>query len=235
MRHQLSLLVILFFLTSYKAQLPDFKTGITFSYGYDQANKELNLTWDFFNVGGATSNSFTIAYIASLDMNIGPEDYLIDSKSYASAVTNAFATLTFTYGFAPDDLPSGLYNLVVYLDYGNKIQESNENNNIISFGKFNFVNTTTGIGNVATKADFGVFPNPAYDEVTLDLKNNLAIKDLNYKLYSIAGQEVLVDQMKQDMITNEKKISVKGLPSGIYFLHLKTSNTTLIIRKLIVR
>ncbi len=236
MRTRLLALAFLFFYLNSTAQLPDFKTGISFSYGYSQQDKELNLTWDFFNVGGAATSSFTIAYIATLDMNIGPEDYLIGSKSYGSAVANAFATVTFTYGFAPDDLPSGLYNFVVYLDYGNKIAESNENNNIISFGTFNFVSTPTGTSKFPKEdSNLFVYPNPASDLLTLDFNNLIGMENLNYKLYNFSGQELLSENLEQEATVTEKKISVTDLPTGIYFLNLRTSGEIISTKKIVIK
>ncbi len=234
-KNLLTVLASFAFFYSESQNLPDFKTGISFSYGYNQSNQELNLTWDFFNVGGATSNSFTIAYIASIDMNIGPEDYLIGSKAYGSAVANAFATVTFTYGFAPGDLPSGLYNFIVYLDYGNKIAESNENNNIISFGTFNFVDTPTGIKpDFAPTTDIAFFPNPATNFIQLQANQNYAGNELKYSLLDISGKEVLQGNFSEINATENKTLSLENLQKGIYFFRVESEGKILQEKKLIV-
>ena len=234
-KNLLTVLASFAFFYSESQTLPDVKTGVSFSYGYNQNNKEINLTWDFFNVGGATSNSFSIAYIASLDMNIGPEDYLIGSKAYGSAVANAFATVTFTYGFDAGDLPSGLYNFIVYLDYGNKIAESNENNNIISFGTFNFVGVATDTkSNSETNFDFSVYPNPATNSVRLQLGETKVNDNLKYILLDINSKEVLQGNFPEINATENKTLSLENLQKGMYFLRLESEGKILHEKKLIV-
>lgn len=231
----LLLTLILSIVSSRSQNLPDLKTGVSFSYGYDQINKEVNLTWDFFNVGGAATNSFVIAYIATQDMNIGPEDYLIGTKGYASAVANAFATVTFTYGFAPGDLPSGLYNFVVYIDYGNAVAESNESNNIVSFGTFNFVGATAVNQHSGVLTDIRLFPNPATNFVNLQLNRSGNMGSLKYTLTDTEGREAQTGLISESFDASEDiAIPLDNLNKGFYFFRLEADGKTLVRKKLVV-
>lgn len=215
-----------------KSQSPDLKTGVSFSYGYDQTNEILNLTWDFFNVGGGTANTFTIAYIASTDMTVDASDYLIDYKTYAGAVTNAFATITFTYDFSPGDLPAANYNLIVYIDYGNNVTESNETNNIVKFGTFNY--TSVGIKeNPLFSIKTNAYPNPAKEMITVSFESKKE-GDFDMKLFDVTGKQVRRQEFENKNFYYESTLDLKGLTPGIYLLQVYSAGTTVSSKKIIV-
>ena len=220
-----TLLLLLVFCFA-QAQSPDFKCGVSFNYGYNKPNKTINLTYDFFNVGGGTNTSFTIAYIASTDMNIDASDYLVDYKAYGSAVANAFATVSFSYAFSDGDLPPGLYNFIMYLDYGNNVTESNETNNIVSFGTFQFEGTPTGIeASSSSLNNTSIYPNPMNNR--LQLKSEKLISEI--RLTNAKGKIIRVETpgaRAYEMETNE-------LNPGIYFMQILFGDGALETRKVI--
>lgn len=221
--------------TAVKAQAPDLKTGVSFSYNWAQQTNDLSLTWDFFNVGGSTNTTFTIAYIASTDLTIDAGDYMLDYVVASGAVANAFATVNFTAQLAPDALPTAVYNLIVFIDYGNNVSESNENNNIVKFGTFNFTNQGVGIKeNTSNLLDVSVYPNPAVEklEITLNLKER--IKELNYSLKDISGHEVIHNACETDDLLIKKEVVLPSLAKGIYFLNIKSGSTTIATKKIII-
>ncbi|MDX2174311.1 MAG: T9SS type A sorting domain-containing protein [Bacteroidota bacterium] len=236
MKKNLLLTTFVFLFSKFlNAQAPDFKTGISFSYGYNTPTKTLNLTWDFFNVGGGTSTTFTIAYIASTDLTIDGSDFLIDQFAYAGAVSNAFATKTFTYAFGPGDLPNGVYNLIVYLDFGNDVAESNENNNIVSFGTFNFVGTTGLIENATPTLSFNVFPNPSSDgELNVTINSDKKADNPNIKIYNLEGKEVYSKQLAEMNMVEHNKLYLNDLPKGLYFVQLLSGNSVLSSQKVLI-
>lgn len=229
-------LLSLFALTTIRAQSPDLKTGISFNYGWNPGPNEIFLTWDFFNVGGATANTFTIAYIASLDMNIDASDYLIEGVAYAGAVANAFATINYSVALDPDALPTGNYNFIVFIDYGNDVTESNETNNIVKFGSFNFTNQATTIQKHQTEhSQMTVFPNPAEGIIHITVEQQKPFKDPTYMLYDILGNTLLNGSLTKEASKNNTIIDLKDIPAGVYFLTVKDGEKIIGSRKIMVR
>lgn len=229
------LLSILTFAKVAKAQAPDLKTGVSFSYNWAQQTNDLSLTWDFFNVGGGTSTTFTIAYIASTDLIIDNGDYMLDYVVGSGAVANAFATVNFTAQLAPDALPTALYNLIVYIDYGNTITESNENNNIVKFGSFNFINQEVGVKeNNSALLGISVYPNPTSEkfELTLDLYKKT--DNINYSLTDLSGTEVLNNTIDADALSIKKEVILPALAPGLYFLSIRSGKSNLATKKIII-
>lgn len=73
--------------------------------------------------------------------------------------------------------------------------------------------------------DFAIFPNPANDELNVQIKNS---QNYNFKITNLVGQMVLKSA--------EKKINIKGLSTGQYILSIYTVDGALIgIKKFIVK
>jgi hypothetical protein len=68
--------------------------------------------------------------------------------------------------------------------------------------------------------NISLYPNPAQNWLTV--KNNFT-ENQTALLYNITGQTI----MKQEINQNENRLDVAKLQSGIYFLHLPETNTTL--------
>ena len=68
--------------------------------------------------------------------------------------------------------------------------------------------------------NISLYPNPAQNWLTV--KNNFT-ENQTVLLYNITGQTI----MKQEINQNENRLDVAKLQSGIYFLHLPETNTTL--------
>lgn len=218
-----------------KAQAPDLKTGVSFSYNWAQQTNDLSLTWDFFNVGGNTSTTFTIAYIASTDLTIDAGDYMLDYVVASGAVANAFATVNFTAQLAPDALPTAVYNLIVFIDYGDNVTESNENNNIVKFGTFNFINQGVGIKeNISNLIDVSVYPNPAVENLEIALNLKEKIKDISYSLVDLSGHEVMNNACETDDLSIKKEVILPPLAKGIYFLNIKSGSAIIATKKIII-
>ena len=66
----------------------------------------------------------------------------------------------------------------------------------------------------AVKQSFKIYPNPASDFVIIETQDN--IKDIN--IYSVSGQKV--------MNTQNKKINIQNLRSGVYLIEIKTDKST---------
>ncbi|MCX8523085.1 T9SS type A sorting domain-containing protein [Chryseobacterium formosus] len=74
-------------------------------------------------------------------------------------------------------------------------------------------NATLSVSN-SVKESFKIYPNPASDFVVIETKDD--IKSIN--IYSISGQKVLN--------TQDKKINIQSLQSGVYFVEIKTDKST---------
>jgi len=81
-----------------------------------------------------------------------------------------------------------------------------------------------GVGAVALKA-LQVYPNPATNEVHIDnVKQNIV-----YRLQSIVGTTIIQGALS----TGNNSISLQGIPQGLYYLELQTSDGEKRIQKMI--
>ena len=76
----------------------------------------------------------------------------------------------------------------------------------------------TGVSELTNKADFTIYPNPAYDVINVKADINI-----NGSVYSITNQAGMV--LLKGKITNENtSIDISSLDNGIYFLHFGETN-----------
>lgn len=115
-----------------------------------------------------------------------------------------------------DNLPVGI-PLYVHIDAGAIVDMDNEiavslvnNKSTLSFTA---TTETLGIKN-QTEYSFSVFPNPTSD--VLNIKSNSGIDSVTITILSSYGQEILK--------TNNKKINLSRLSSGVYYVKINTSN-----------
>ncbi len=81
--------------------------------------------------------------------------------------------------------------------------------------------------------NFVVYPNPANDQITIDLGNKSTSKDWNYKIVNTLGQEVLNGVLSAQQNTIDLN-NIKG--QGVYFVKVYDSaNTLLDTKKVIIR
>ena len=81
--------------------------------------------------------------------------------------------------------------------------------------------------------NFVVYPNPANDQITIDLGNKSTSKDWNYKIVNTLGQEVLIGVLSAQQNIIELN-NIKG--QGVYFVKVYDSaNTLLDTKKVIIR
>lgn len=109
-----------------------------------------------------------------------------------------------------EEIPENIFWSVKSIDaskiYSDASEESELSNSEVSFA--------TGIQ---------IYPNPAKDFVYI--KNNQKIDSI--EVYSLSGQKLNID-------TNDDKINVSQLPSGVYILNIQTGNAV-VSKKLIVK
>jgi hypothetical protein len=83
----------------------------------------------------------------------------------------------------------------------------------------------SGVNELNPLNNITIQPNPTSDFIYINGLEN--IKDLNFKLYDLNGQQVL----KDSKLTSP--INIQKLPKGIYFLEIKSENNT--VNKRIVK
>lgn len=78
------------------------------------------------------------------------------------------------------------------------------------------------------KLEYLVYPNPTIDKLTLKIQN-FNNEDLSYQIYDINGRVLKIDKLKGNSTT----ISMRHLPSAIYFLRVVNGQQPLKIFKII--
>lgn len=78
--------------------------------------------------------------------------------------------------------------------------------------------------------DLKVYPNPTQNgRVTLELNNGMISE---VRLINIAGKEAAVRKM--DFETVKYTMELENIPSGIYFISVKTTENKVVVKKLVV-
>ena len=67
--------------------------------------------------------------------------------------------------------------------------------------------------------DFTIFPNPADDELNLRLSVN-ASSDFKGRILDVTGKEIRMFDFNQLVSSNQAKIEISDLTSGVYFIQL---------------
>jgi endonuclease I/chitodextrinase len=89
------------------------------------------------------------------------------------------------------------------------------------------ISANTGAGVNSTDIDnyISIYPNPSDSEVYLNVNPNILIYAIS--IYSSNGD------LLRKKINNQRKINIKGIPNGIYFLKLKT-NKGVFMKKIVI-
>jgi hypothetical protein len=109
-----------------------------------------------------------------------------------------------------------------------QINFDNQNTPFVIYSRFLIVNShirkfTNNLGiNEFNQNNFVVFPNPSQDFITVTNLSQLS----KFELYDIHGKSVLTGN-----ISNDKKIDLRSLNKGVYFLKIEELNTLKIIKK----
>ena len=153
------------------------------------------------NANGTPTDTIRVYYGTSTSYT----DSIAMSPSIATGTTNKVSTVTI----------SGLTKGALY-HYQVKTKNSAGSS---ESGDFMF--TTANIGSISSiiSEDFGIYPNPATDNlyITSDMKD---VKQIS--AVSLSGKSIELDL--HILNTNHVKASTKNLSSGIYYIRVKTSN-----------
>ena len=83
--------------------------------------------------------------------------------------------------------------------------------------------TSTAIKEIKNNA-ISVYPNPALDEINISFFSN---EISSIKIRDITGNVIITEQIKLLSGFSVKKVDIKNLSKGIYFLELTTKNNTI--------
>ena len=149
-----------------------------------------------------SSGNYTSFYFSRVIKNIGSADGFHPEISRLACSSSLATYGEFYEGFAfyQDSVRGRLFAPPYFSD--------SLANNIIS----SIFRTESGI---SAAKEVRVFPNPAQDELWLDIALNGA---LNLSIYNLAGQEVRHFQLHQN------HFSIRDLPKGMYILYLRTDD-----------
>ncbi|HET8810315.1 MAG TPA: PQQ-dependent sugar dehydrogenase [Flavobacteriaceae bacterium] len=126
---------------------------------------------------------------------------------------------------------------------GNVINHGNYNGNWVSFGKdstgelyiidiggsiYKIEGGVMSTENFSNADAFSIFPNPASEKVSFQLKNGTFTA---IKIYDLLGKIVF---SKKNISSAEKTISIAGLENGIYLVEINTKEEGSAVKKLVV-
>ncbi|MDN3493408.1 T9SS type A sorting domain-containing protein [Winogradskyella bathintestinalis] len=127
-----------------------------------------------------------------------------------------------------DDDDDGDNVLTVDEDYNNNDDPTDDdtNNNTIP----DYLESAVALGfNEFSKVTFSLFPNPANNEVTIQLANS-NIPSVKVNIYNLQGKSILSDFMLSE---NNPTLNISHLDRGLYFVEIVTKSVSS-VQKLIV-
>lgn len=88
------------------------------------------------------------------------------------------------------------------------------------------VNNTSAIHTMdGDMIDLKLFPNPAIDIVTVDLKNIEQIENIEFSIINVSGQQMGNWKLVESFSNGSScKLDVSNLPTGTYIIQIKNSN-----------
>ncbi len=169
--------------------------------------------WKIFDANGNlvrerinTTNSTT--YMDTVTMNVGcyrlvVEDNACNGLQWWAAPSQGNGSMLVRYKTSPQQLPLKGYFAG---DFG------------CGFTQAFRIQTALGVKNNLKQLDFNVFPVPAQDMLTVQLKNKIAGKETSLQLFNTLGQLVYTSKTMQ----SETRIKVQHLPAGVYLFRCQT-------------
>ncbi len=90
--------------------------------------------------------------------------------------------------------------------------------------------TTVGINEPEKENSFSVNPNPANESIIITFSKESTIVPHELKIFDVPGKAIL----RENIISQNQEIDVSKFENDIYFIQLRTKNTT-VIKKIIVQ
>jgi hypothetical protein len=182
-------------------------TILSKTYNFDDMAEEINnLKVSVKNQGNASAAAskikVTIVETGGNNGTISSEQSIgIIAAGSTQEITLNNIDLTQLFGFDAND-PNVSYKMIITVDSGSELDESNENNNTNTENPINFAST----GIEMLKSNFGItLPNPVSTDYLAGLSQNPAIQSV--QVYSLTGS----------------LMKVESLASGFYLVKINTA------------
>lgn len=179
---------------------------------------------------------FGITDTYSLDKSTGIVTKIYESGSYGSYVFGTDDLLIVGGDSGTVSMHNNNWRILNGIKYVAVHAPQNEKSDVYFVGNggiFFHCDLTTGISEqIQAPNKFNVYPNPASDQITIDLafdkKNNTKIE-----LFDLVGKQV---KLVSSFVSNEAKntVDVSDLSSGTYFIKLTTESGNSFTRKIVV-
>lgn len=215
----------------------DYSTNTMYAMSYSATKGSTLYTIDIWTAA-ATEIGSTSGLMINLACNLAGELYSVslgDDQLYSidkmTGAATAIGYIGFDANYAQDmefdraSTPNRLFMAAYSSDYGGQLRIVDVNTGMsINLGEFDSGAEVTGLAipyyagsgieDIGKNFSYNVFPNPAYDYLTVKSTHNIA----TYSLFNYVGQIV-----KQDVVNTEKfNIDVRSLSPGMYFIQLDT-------------
>ena len=182
-------------------------------------NQVMDFSFDLNNFGDVTaSGDYLIKAYISSDVTLDGTDF--DAGEIITGNTGV-GTIPDVTGSVSIPNIVGTFFLILVVDDGNAIAESVENNNRIVSSPI-FISTNANKINTASVATYqveNVFPNPAHDELFVQLS---ASDDASVELRvcTLDGRVIHAQDVDLENGINSLSLEVSNLQAGIYFLQV---------------
>jgi hypothetical protein len=166
------------------------------------------------------------------------EDQVCDNTSEIYSTTQNGSS-TFTWVVTGGEIAEGQGTNAITVNWGEAgdgalaVTEETENGCTGSSDTLDvFIDDCTGIGELNTKNEFRIYPNPA-DQMINVIYSGDGIRDIRIIIFNHLGQMVRTKEMKANKGSNAFEINVEDLTNGLYFIKLQSGNDLLMKKQFI--
>lgn len=157
-------------------------------------------------------------------------DFSDANETIATVAINENSQLQFNFT-VPSGVAPGNYKMRVRIDYDPNEMGAIEPCGTTQYGEIEDykikVKSNLGLNELSASDAVSIYPNPAIDQVTVDLKSNY--KTVNITVYDVSGRIVLTSNNQNKKVVN---LDFSDLSSGLYQVAIQTGNGE-IMRKLV--
>lgn len=210
------------------------------SHNISFSDTELTMNISVINEGFITADYSKVGYYASKDDTISTDDILLGLDEVPILSWGAIASRNLVVDLCDiEEIQSdSAYHFGYIIDQDYAIEETDENDNIFKLTNYPKTivclqedTTTVSIQNLEDWISYDLFPNPAFDDITITA-NWEKKESTTISIYNVLGQQVYQKNLGN---TNEisENITLKHFPNGTYFMTLSTGGNHL-SRKFVV-
>lgn len=185
------------------------------------AGSSFNISIAMSNMGNLNVGAQQAAIYISKDSILGSTAQLLSVRSYAGFKRDSIVNAAISI---PYYIQNGTYYLLVDLDYGKAIAETNENNNL---GKVKLtVSPVTEASDFEYSSDISLYPNPSYG--VFQVRHPNTVLPTKLEMYDMHQRPVFETELVDD------EINIGALPTGVYIIKVKDVSGYIHTEKLVV-